>query len=302
VPSTFDTKWQRNRPGVVRRERGSRHDRTEVTAADADVDDIREARAASACPAARVHRAHEIRALPAHAAHFSRKRRERGRELGAGRPAQQGVQGRAVLGVVDVFAAEERFDSRPELARLGERQEGIERRPVEPLAAEIQEQARGLARKMSESSRICGKQVAHGHGGEAPRVAREFLSQGSSPAGRAGLRPGSSRGTRRRILRCPPRPASTGGSRLRARGPRRLPRYPDVASLHGQQILLRLAAEALLEHLDVMHELDGSVVSDVVEPVRRPARRGVRTIAAPGGIGVATRSSEATTPPTMSSM
>src|SRR5580704_19647782 len=44
-----------------------------------------------------------------------------------------------------------------------------------------------------------------------------------------------------------------------------------VAELHRQEILLRLAAEAFLDHLDVAHQLYRLVVADVVEPEGRGA-------------------------------
>src|SRR5688572_29151867 len=63
------------------------------------------------------------------------------------------------------------------------------------------------------------------------------------------------------------------------------PGVRHVANLQGQQVLLRLAPEAALEHLDVAHQLDRTVVPDVVEPVRRAARCRVRSVAIPVRVG-----------------
>src|SRR6516225_2985116 len=59
------------------------------------------------------------------------------------------------------------------------------------------------------------------------------------------------------------------------------PSVGNVALLHRQQVLLRLAPETVLEHLDVTHELDGLLVADVIDPIRRFARGRIWPIAVP---------------------
>src|SRR5512134_1640659 len=60
------------------------------------------------------------------------------------------------------------------------------------------------------------------------------------------------------------------------------PGVGHVAELQRQKILLGLSPQAFLEHLDVPHQLDGLLIADVIDPIRRFARRGIRSIAAPG--------------------
>ena len=61
-------------------------------------------------------------------------------------------------------------------------------------------------------------------------------------------------------------------------------RVGDIAELQRQQILLRFAAEGLFDASDVAHQLDGLVVADVVQPIRRLARARVGIITVPRGI------------------
>lgn len=42
-----------------------------------------------------------------------------------------------------------------------------------------------------------------------------------------------------------------------------------VAGLEGEEVLLGLAAEGLLDGCDEVHQLHGAVIADIVEPVRR---------------------------------
>ena len=63
------------------------------------------------------------------------------------------------------------------------------------------------------------------------------------------------------------------------------PRVRHVAELQRQKVLLRRAAQALLEHLDVAAELDGGVVADVVDAIRRAAGGRIRMVLDEGRIG-----------------
>ena len=161
------------------RERRRRHGRPKVAAADADMDDVREPRAARAGPASGMHVGDEGRALPAHGEDLGVQRRDRGRKRSARGCAQERVQGRAALGVVDRLAGEQRPDARVETALLRELDECTERGRVETLPAEVEQQAAGLAREILETARVRGEELADGRSGEAHRVARESLSQGS---------------------------------------------------------------------------------------------------------------------------
>src|SRR5690606_14534479 len=62
------------------------------------------------------------------------------------------------------------------------------------------------------------------------------------------------------------------------------PRVGDIAGLHRQEVLLGLASEAFLEHLDIAHQVDRLLVADVVETVRRGARGGIGIVAVPARI------------------
>src|SRR5688572_32835108 len=59
------------------------------------------------------------------------------------------------------------------------------------------------------------------------------------------------------------------------------PGVGHVARLQRQHVHLRLATEALFENFDVAQQLDGAVVADVVQPVRRAAGYGIRRLAIP---------------------
>jgi hypothetical protein len=163
---------------VVGCERGRRHGRAEVAAADADADDVGEARAARAGQPALVHRAHERRALRTHGHHFAMLARERGGRA-AGRDAQQRVQRCAALAGVHRRPRKQRFDAGAEALRLRQRRERVQRRRIQALPAEVEQQARGLAREAAEAVRIGSEQLAYGDAGEAVSVSRERVSQGS---------------------------------------------------------------------------------------------------------------------------
>src|SRR6185312_13566042 len=59
-----------------------------------------------------------------------------------------------------------------------------------------------------------------------------------------------------------------------------------VARLQRQQVLLSLAPQAFLDHLDVAQQLNGAVVADVVQAEGCAAERRVRRVAVPSGVGL----------------
>ena len=71
----------------------------------------------------------------------------------------------------------------------------------------------------------------------------------------------------------------------------------------GQEVLLGLAAQRLLDAADEVHQLDGVVVADVVEPVGRRRGRRIGIVAAPFRVRLRRCwSAVRSTPSTMSSM
>src|SRR5262249_8521596 len=62
------------------------------------------------------------------------------------------------------------------------------------------------------------------------------------------------------------------------------PRRGDIARLEVQEVLLRAAAQAFLEHLDVPQQLDGPIVANVVNAIGGPTGPRVGSITGPFGI------------------
>ena len=152
-----------------------------------------------------------------------------GRQRSARGCAQQRVQGRAALGVVDRLAREQRVDAR--------------REPAAPRASQtsaLSACASTRWRLKSSSRPPASREQCR----KRSRVAREQLAGPACPARRMRVAARASQprfvtvGIRRRAVpvvveipldetsRRPPRPASRAGSRRRARGPRRRPRCP----------------------------------------------------------------------------
>ena len=104
---------------------------------------------------------------------------ERGRRLGGLPFAKQRMQRRPPFGAVDRLAREQRCASLGEPARLGERDQCRQRIGVEALAAEIEQQAAGLARKSREAARILREEPRHGTGRETRCGRSQRISQDS---------------------------------------------------------------------------------------------------------------------------
>ena len=60
--------------------------------------------------------------------------------------------------------------------------------------------------------------------------------------------------------------------------------HPDIAGLHGKKFLLGLHLKAILDYRYKFEELDGLVVSDIIDPVRSETGAGVRPESIPLGV------------------
>ncbi len=181
VPSTFETKWVRSSPASYGASAAVAMAGPEVAAADADVDDVGEARAARAGPPPLVHLADERRALRANREHLG-VLRPRGRRAPCPPGVRSSVCSAARRSVALTSApAEQRVD--PCARQAARLRPG--RRSASSAAAsrrwrlKSNRRPAGLAREVREALRVRGKQRAHRRAGEAARVARERVSQGS---------------------------------------------------------------------------------------------------------------------------
>jgi len=135
-----------------RRERGDRHLRPEVAAADADVDDV--AQRPRRIAGARAHALGEGEHRLAAGMHLvGERRRARG-------GAQGRVQHRAAFGEVDLLAGEHRVAPRLDAALAREVCEEAQRRRVEAVLRKVAEELGRLEREALEARRVAGERLA----------------------------------------------------------------------------------------------------------------------------------------------
>jgi hypothetical protein len=135
------------RIGVFTQRLGGHH-RAEIRAADADVDDVPDARAGGAAELAAADRLGQLE----HALAFGDDFRHQGDATRHGwlvvRIAQRHVQCRPVFGAVHGRPAEQRLDPARHLACLGQLDQQLEGRCIQPVAGEIQHEVAMLAGEM----------------------------------------------------------------------------------------------------------------------------------------------------------
>ena len=123
VPSTFETKRKRHVALAVVPQRLVGHHRAEVGAADADVDDVADALAGMPEPVAAAHLVGERGHAVEHRVHLGHDVVAVDDDRTAPRGARKrDVQHRALLGRVDLLAAEHRVDALAQAALLGQPQ------------------------------------------------------------------------------------------------------------------------------------------------------------------------------------
>ena len=120
LPSTLDTNRNVRPRSLKSRQRFVGHGRTEVGAADADVDDVADALAGDAGPLAGAHPVGELGHPVEHGVDVGDDVLAVDHEVRVAGHAQRDVEDGAVLGDVDVLAAEHRVDAVPEPAPVGQ--------------------------------------------------------------------------------------------------------------------------------------------------------------------------------------
>ena len=161
VPSTFETKRNVIVAVAVVPQRLVGHHRPEVGAADADVDDVADALAGVALPCRRCARGSANSAILSSTActcgHDVLAVDDDRRVL---RRAQRHVQHRAVLGDVDLLAAEHRVDPLAQARLLGQLQQQLQRLVGDAVLRVVEIDARGLERQALAARRVVGEQSA----------------------------------------------------------------------------------------------------------------------------------------------
>ena len=147
---------------AVMPERFVGHHRPEVGAADADVDDVANALAGVALPRAAAHAVGEVGHLVEHRMDLGHHVLAVHDDGGVPRRAQGDVQHGAILGDVDLVAAEHGVDARAQAGFSGQLHEQLEGFVRDAVLRVIEEQARRLGRQpfaafgvWAKSSRRC---------------------------------------------------------------------------------------------------------------------------------------------------
>ena len=144
VPSTFETKRNVRLAVAVMLQRLVGHHRPEVRAADADVDDVADPLAGVALPLAAADLVGEARHLVEHGVDLGHDVLAVDQDRLAFRGAQGDVQHGAILGDVDLLAAEHRVDPVAQARLLGQLQQEVERLVGDAVLGVVEEEARGL--------------------------------------------------------------------------------------------------------------------------------------------------------------
>ncbi len=137
------------------------HDDAEVRAPDADIDDVGEGLAGMAMDAAAVNSFDEAAHLLQAGAHFRHDILTIDGDRPVGAVTQSDVQYRALLSAVDFLAGEHRVDASTQAASFSELQQSIQRRLIDQLPREIEQQIEiTAAREIAGARRVRGEQIS----------------------------------------------------------------------------------------------------------------------------------------------
>ncbi len=159
------------------------HHRAEVGAADADVDDVADALAGMAQPVPASDLLRECGHALQNRVHFRHDVDAVDDDLFAFGLAQSSVQNGALLGRVDLLAAEHGLDARTQAALLGKAQEQAQRLAVDAILRVVEIKPGSFHCKALAAPLILGEEPAQVHGADRLCVRLELLPHGKRAHG-----------------------------------------------------------------------------------------------------------------------